>query len=557
MNRSFAGCVLVLALGLLLGGCGSDNGGGGSGGGGDDNAQTYLTVTARTPAPGSSGLLTNTAVSATFSEALDCATVSAATFTVRSGPTGTGGGVAGALDCALDTVTFSPTGTGFSYSTVYTALITTAVQASGGRALENGVAWSFTVKPPTVSIAMGWSHQIAIAADVNSSFAYSWGDSTYYLGRPQASDYFIPTLVNIAKPYAAGIGEGQSHVVTMDVASNTNQVYGWGDNVFGEVGTGAKNVAVETPTVITFPTLSTGLTPTIIASAGSPVHTLALDSDGRVWAWGNNCVGQLGDGTIIERLAPVLVSFPTPTPVIVAIDASVDSSAPCEYFSMALDDAGTVWVWGSNAHGQLAQLTEGDGGIASSPTPTIVNQLKGTPMKYISAGWRYAVASAESGGQVYAWGDNNTGTLGNGSCAVGSYSADPVPVKGPGGVGALTGIGRLSASKNGAFTLGIAGSGNVWGWGDNSTGQLGDGTYGATEICGGSQTLVGIRLYPVQAAGITGVRQVKAGMYHSMAVKNDGTVWAWGDNTSCLLGKGVTPDCTTTTVLTPTRVPGM
>jgi len=547
MKRTASLCVLVAVFGFLLGACG------GGDGGGNPPAATYLTVSSTSPAQGAAGLLTNTAVSAAFSEALDCATVSSATYTIHSGPTGTGAGVAGTLGCTASTITFSPTGTGLSYSTVYLAQVTTGVKSAAGRSLASPVAWSFTVKPPTVSVAAGYSHQIALAADVDSSFAYAWGTGTAELGRLwTAADVTTPMLLNIANPSMAGIGETQSHVVTMDLTNHINRVYGWGDNVFGDVGNGTKT-PVSSPTVITFPTLSTGLTPTIVNTAGSPVHTLALDQDGRVWAWGNNCVGQLGDGTTAERLTPGLVSFPTPTPRIIDIDASIDSSASCEYFSMALDDTGRVWVWGSNAHGQLAQLTEGDGGIASSPTPTLVSQLTGTAIVSISAGWRYAVA-ADDTGTVYAWGDNNTGTLGDGTCTALNYSADPVPVKGPGGSGLLTGIDQLSASKNGAFTLGIDASGNIWGWGDNSAGQLGDGTTGVTEMCGGSQTLMNIRLFPVQATGLTGVSQVKAGLFHSLAVKNDGTVWAWGDNTDGLLGKGVS---STTTVLTPTQVPGM
>lgn len=549
MNKTVLLCAIA-AFGLLLGACG-----GGGGGDGTTSGTTYLTVTAKSPAQGSTGLLTNTAVSATFSESMDCATVSSETFTIHSGTTGTGNSVAGTLDCAADTVTFTPSGAGMSYSTVYTAQVTTAVKSLTDHTLASAVTWSFTVKPPTISIAVGYAHQIAISADVNSSFAYAWGNGTTNLGRTWTNENkIVPMLLNIANPYNTGIGETQSHVVTMDTTNMINRVYGWGENVFGEVGNGVKNVAVESPTVITF---QTNPTPTIIATAGSPVHTLALDNEGRVWAWGNNCSGQLGDGTTTERLTPVLVSFPTPTPVILAIDASIDSSAPCEYFSMALDDTGKVWVWGSNAHGQLAQPTIVDGGIASSPTPLVVSQLIGKSIKYIAAGWRYAVASAQPNGQVYAWGDNNTGTLGDGTCTVGNYSANPLPVRGPGGIGTLTGIGKLSASKNGAFTLGLDANGNVWGWGDNSMGQLGDGTTGAMETCGGSQTLMGIRLYPVQALGLTGVSKVSAGLYHSMAVKTDGTVWAWGDNTDCLLGKGVTLDCTTTTVFTPTQVPGM
>ncbi|NTW59762.1 MAG: Ig-like domain-containing protein, partial [Nitrospirae bacterium] len=152
MKRTASLCVVVAVFGLLLGACGGGDGG--------DNppATTYLAVSSTSPAQGATGLLTNTDVSVTFSEALDCATVSSATYTIHSGPTGTGAGIAGTLGCTASTITFSPTGTGLSYSTVYLAQVTTGVKSAAGRALASPVAWSFTVKPPTVSVAAGYSH---------------------------------------------------------------------------------------------------------------------------------------------------------------------------------------------------------------------------------------------------------------------------------------------------------------------------------------------------------------------------------------------------------------
>jgi alpha-tubulin suppressor-like RCC1 family protein len=122
-------------------------------------------------------------------------------------------------------------------------------------------------------------------------------------------------------------------------------VWAWGSNNFGQLGNNGPT------TLSTVPVQVTGLSGVAVLSAGGN-HSMALKSDGTLWAWGFNNVGQLGDGTNIQRLAPVQVSGLS----------GVMSISAGEDHSLALQNNGTVWAWGQGGHGQL-----GDGQILIEP----------------------------------------------------------------------------------------------------------------------------------------------------------------------------------------------
>jgi alpha-tubulin suppressor-like RCC1 family protein len=260
-------------------------------------------------------------------------------------------------------------------------------------------------------------------------------------------------------------------------------VSGWGisasANSFGELGDGT-TVNHTSPAPVH--TLS-GITQ--IAGGGS--HALAIGAGGSVWAWGDNANGQLGDGSTTTRLTPVQVPGLT----------GITQVSGGELYSLALRSDGTVWAWGDNVSGEL-----GDGTTTQHHSPERVPGLTG--ITQISAGNSSSFA-VRSDGTLFAWGNNNAGQLGDGSTAA---HHSPEQVTG------LTGVVQVSTGLD--HTLAITGANHVvWGWGDNSAGEVGD----------GSKTT---RLRP-GLLSLSGVSQVDAGVFESAAVRSDGTLLTWGD----------------------------
>ena len=228
-------------------------------------------------------------------------------------------------------------------------------------------------------------------------------------------------------------------------------------------------------------------------SAGSS-HSLALKSDGTVWAWGANWNSQLGDGTTTDKKTPVQVSGLSG---IIAVDAG-------KYHGLALKSDGTVWAWGWNKYGQL-----GDGTTTNRSTPIQVDGL--SDITSITAGYYHSLA-LKSDGTVYVWGFNGEGELGDGTTTNSS-----IPIK----LSSLSGVIAIAAGYY--HNLALKSDGTIWAWGGVGYIQLGDGN------SGGSYT-------PVQVVDINNATGIAAGGYHSLALRSDATVWAWGGNWNGQLG---------------------
>ncbi len=279
---------------------------------------------------------------------------------------------------------------------------------------------------------------------------------------------------------AQAVAAGWNHSLAAGI---DGRVWSWGDNSFGQLGDGG-TYSRSAPLQVE------GLSGVMAVAAGK-YHSLALKSDGTVWAWGFNGNGQLGDGTTAQRLSPVQVSQLTG---ITAISAGAE-------FSLALRGDGTVWSWGK---------------LAGSQSPVPVTGL--SDVIAIAAGSRHALALRHDG-SVWAWGSGARGELGNGVIA---DSSSPVPVTG------LAGITALAAG--GAHNLAVTAEGAVWAWGANGSGQLGDGT-------------VVQRSVPVQVQGLDGLpaaTYAAAGEDYSAVLLSDGTIRSWGDNSRGQLGDGAT-----------------
>ena len=314
-------------------------------------------------------------------------------------------------------------------------------------------------------------------------------------------------------------------------------------------------------------------------------HALGLTSQGTVYSWGINGYGELGDGTTTNRSVPVQVKGIGGSGYLVGV---TDISAG-GWFSLALTN-GRLVSWGVNSQGTL-----GVGNFTNSSVPVVVGvggtgELTG--ISSIAAGFSEAYAS--NGTNVYAWGNNTFGQLGNNQ--IGVNSSSPVIVLGTNGTSPLTNVTALAAGSS--FGLAIS-NGSVVSWGANYSGNLGDGTttnrpYPVNVLgAGGTGTLSGISMLaagesfalassgnatyawgensvgalgdgtntnsysPVQVAGVggsgylTGVTALGAGLYQSLAITSNGAV-AWGSNVQGSLGNN-----SSSASNTPVRVVGL
>ena len=234
-----------------------------------------------------------------------------------------------------------------------------------------------------------------------------------------------------------------------------------------------------------------------VAAGGS--HSLALDSKGNLWAWGDNSFGKLGDGTNTNSLIPLKI-----------INEFKEISASSTH-SLALTENGDLYAWGRNTDGQL-----GDGTTTSRNIPTKI--MSG--IKEISAGIGHSLAIDEDG-NLYTWGANTYGQLGDGTT-----TSKNIPTK------IMSGIKKISGNSN--YSLAIDINGNLYAWGSNASGQLGDGT--TTD-----------KKNPTKI--MSGIKEISTGNYHSLAIDEDGNLYTWGTNTYGQLGNG-----TTTSKYIPTKI---
>jgi alpha-tubulin suppressor-like RCC1 family protein len=246
------------------------------------------------------------------------------------------------------------------------------------------------------------------------------------------------------------------------------------------------------------------------ALATGDAFSMALRDDGSVVAWGNNHSGQLGDGNApIDHSSPGTVHGLSKGSGVIAIAAGMSQA-------FVLKRDGSVWAWGNGTSGEL-----GDGANDKRSAPTQVTGLgPGSGVVAIAAGGSHALA-LKTDGSVVAWGNNKSGQLGNGRMP--TDSSRPVAVKGLG-----PGSGVIAIAAGDSFSVALKKDGTVLAWGRNKVGDLGDGT-----TIDRSTPVAVNKLGPG-----SGVVAVTAGSFHALALKRNGTVVAWGDNSSGQVGDG-------------------
>jgi len=392
-------------------------------------------------------------------------------------------------------------------SGVVTLVVDFDVAQSFGHAAGESGAWvmhpviqatSVTVAGVTfTSVTAGSFHTCGLTP---AGAAYCWGEN----GNGQLGDGTLaPRLapVMVAQPGGltfTNVTAGSFHTCGLTPA---RAAYCWGLNVDGRLGDGTTTDRV-TPVPVAQPA---GVTFTSV-TAGS-FHTCGRTPAGAATCWGDNSRGQLGDGTRTNRVTPVAVAQPA--------GVTFTSVTAGSFHTCGLTPMGAATCWGDNSLGQL-----GDGTTTNPVTPVAVAQPAGVTFTSVTAGELHTCGLTPAGA-AYCWGGNG-GQLGDGTT---TDRLTPVAVAQPAGV-------TFTSVTAGAFhTCGRTPAGATTCWGVNSRGQLGDGT-----------TTNRVTPVPVaQPAGVT-FTSVTAGAFHTCGRTPAGAAYCWGDNSSGQLGDGTTTD---------------
>jgi alpha-tubulin suppressor-like RCC1 family protein len=261
--------------------------------------------------------------------------------------------------------------------------------------------------------------------------------------------------------------------------------------------------------------------------------TVALATDGMLWAWGDGGQGQLGDGLDADSRFPVQVtSTGAATPDTDWVDFVVGDD-----FVVAQKTDGTLWTWGDGGSGQLAS-----GGTEDLLQPALTLGPEGSPSPTdwtaFTAGTNHAVGVRL--GRLWAWGDGSNGELGNNcllsdTCDFWEDVSTPVPVSGPNGAAALDDW--LAVDAGPEHTLALREDGTVYAFGLDDEGALGTGDFedagSPTPVCAEWNSLTWVCARPLD-----GVTHISTADETSFAIRDDGTLWAWGANDDGRLGFG-------------------
>lgn len=337
----------------------------------------------------------------------------------------------------------------------------------------------------------------------------------------------------VASPRAVSSGQ-------MLALRSDGTIAAWGSNAAGQLGIGT--VAGVT-TAVQVVQSGGGALSNIVAVAGGNVHALALAADGSVHGWGGNNAGQLGNGTLINQWSAVQTAG-------IAGASAIAAGGGHSLALLPVDGAlaGTVWTWGSNGNGQMG-VGLGPAALPFEKTPVRVLTGPATPLTGVVAvagGGSHSLALAADG-TLLSWGNDIQGQLGAAGYSIAQTYAQPVP--------AFSSSPIVALAAGNQHSLALTADGLVWTWGDNVFGELGiDPTKPPPGSPAGTPPLV--KRYAPQPVLLDSSNPssaplnllvpghsevaptVAAGNTYSLAVKSDGSVWAWGTNSFGGMGIG-------------------
>lgn len=330
-----------------------------------------------------------------------------------------------------------------------------------------------------IAVSTGDDNTIALKSD---GTVWAWGNNSKgQLGNGSTANSNIPMpVIGLDNVKIAAISAGNSHTVALD---SNGKVWAWGNNISGQLGNGS-----TTSSNIPLPVVGLDNVEIVAISAGRN-HTVALDSAGKVWSWGYNITN---------------VNIPVPAPVIGLDGIKIVAVSAGNDYTIALDSAGKVWSWGKNSNGQL-----GNGSNTNSNTPMPVMGLDSVKITAISAGFGDA-AAVDDCGKLWSWGFNGNRELANSSI---SDMSSNVPVQAT----ELDNVKIVAVSEGLGYIEALDSNGGVWEWGGNAH-----------------------RNNPTRIMGLDNVKitAVSSGNFFAEALDANGELWSWGHNDKGQLGTG-------------------
>jgi alpha-tubulin suppressor-like RCC1 family protein/regulation of enolase protein 1 (concanavalin A-like superfamily) len=422
-------------------------------------------------------------------------------------------------------------------------------------------------------IAAGGYHAMALDS---AGHIWAWGlNSSGELGNQQTTSTATAVEVMSNGAPLAGVANVQAGYGFSMALMNDGSILEWGQNVLGGLGDGVTANSAQPIAVSGFGPGN----PAIAIHAGTD-YSMAITADHRVWVWGENFAGQLGCGTVWSMWTGWIDPAPAIIPTEVAGLSDAAAIGGVQWNCYAIDTKGRIWSWGQNVYDALGEEVPQP---VTSPAVVLTDESGASfgGLRSISAGTSMGAAIKQDW-SPWAWGWNGEGALGDGSWVNASQpfrltslqnirqvSAAPndsfaafldwsgkvwqtgqhfladdswelwsTPAAVPQGAGQLANIQEISAGD--ANTLAVTPQGDVWAWGENRSGEVGNGT--ETPAAGAVQITT-----DNSGAAFGGVAEVSEGGFSlalktdgtvSLAGKNAGAVWAWGPNFYGQLGRG-------------------
>ncbi len=400
--------------------------------------------------------------------------------------------------------TVTPSLAGYAFTPASLAVTLAGADAPGMSFVAATIAPALPFAP---AYSAGYDCSAAVKPD---GTLWTWGSgSVGCLGDGTAafSGTSRPAPAQIGSGFAAVHCGGACAAVKAD-----GTLWGWGGGYNGAspdsafpVGDGTYGTIRITPVLLSgagFAQVSVSYTDEALSKPG---HANALRADGSLWAWGHSTVGQVGLGSTSSVYSPT------------AVGTDYAAVASGGFHTLAVKADGSLWAWGDNAAGQL-----GDGTTAGATTPRLI----GSGYAKVAAG-RLTSAAIKSDGTLWTWGSSNfSGLLG-----LGDTANRQVPT--------LVGPDYVDVSVGDNFMCGVKTDETLWCWGYGQYGELGN------NVANGNNVVKS----PAQVGA--GFVSVKAGKFHVLAQKSDGTLWGWGKNASGEVGDGTRILRATPTAVTP------